>query len=199
MKSVFLLLCILCVAWCGLATAGGQPDNDPDLIGIYFDEQADSFCNENLEGMFNTYLVLTNLTSPSIGGWEAKITCSGGGFLASATPRGLAINAGTREDEYIVGLGNPLIANDGLIVVMDISYYILDVLDPFYVYVGPIYYHVTPELLPAYLDGDDMNLAKPLNPSQGSIEDPVLSANDNCTGPVDTEASSWGAVKSIFR
>ncbi len=199
MKSLLVLLCLSCVLWAGVAGAQGGPSPSSDLIGIYFDEQGDGYCSESVEGMFPVYLVLTELTSPSIGGWEAKITCTANGVLTGAAPRGLAIDAATRTDEYIVGLGEPLVADDGLIVVMDLSYYIFDTVDPFYLYVGPVYYHATPELLPSYLDGDDMNVVKPLYPSQGEIDDPVLMANTNCTGPVDNESSSWGELKSIFR
>ncbi len=197
MKALLVVLCALCVTWSGLALAGGQPS--PDQIGVYFDETGDGMCSESVTGMFDAYLVLTELSSSSIGGWEVKITTSGGGVLTSATPRGLAIDAASRDNEYIVGLGTPMYAVNGALVVMDLSFYVFDTLDPFYVYVGPVYYHTTAELLPAYLDGADLNVVKPLTPSQGTIEDPVLMANVNCTGPVENQTSSWGEVKSIFR
>lgn len=196
--GILVMLALLMVQGSSALGSGGQPV-DPDRIGIYFDDSADQFCSDSTVGFFNGYLVFTGLTSSGISGWEAKITFSGGGVLTSANPRGLAIDAATRENEYMVGLGLPLLAEDGLVVVMDMTFYVYDQLAPFLAFVGPIYYHSSPELLPAYLDGVDMELVKPLIPSQGTILDPVLIVNDKCSGPIDAATESWGGVKGLFR
>ncbi|MBU2499855.1 hypothetical protein KJ682_00865 [bacterium] len=199
MRTCILLILTMSMVQGGSALGSGGPPVDPDRIGIYFDEAADQFCSEDTAGFFNGYLVFTGLSSSAIRGWEAKITFAGGGALTAATPRGLFIDAATRANEYMVGLGQPLLADHGLVVVMDMTFYVFDVLDPFLAYVGPIYFHSTPELLPAYLDGEDVELVKPLIPSQGTILDPVLIVNGQCSGPVDAESESWGGVKGLFR
>ncbi len=194
--SIVMLLAVLLT---GQALAGGNTPI-PDQIGVYYDELAEFDCSENVEGMITTYVVLTELTSSSISGWEAKITAVGdGAVMTGVTYRGLAIDAATRTDEYMVGLGEPLAAVDGTVVVMDMGFYFFDSLVPLEVFVGPVYYHTADEALPCYLDGDDVNLAIALTPSSGDVETPVFEANGNCTGPVADEAASWGDVKSLYR
>lgn len=199
MKMSGCIAMLLVVLLAGQALAGGNTP-DPDQIGLYYDQLAEFDCNESVDGMITTYVVLTELTSPSILGWEAMITSVGeGAVMTGVTYHGLSINAATRTDEYMVGLGEPLVAVDGMIVVMDMNYYIFDSTLPLEVFMGPVYYHTADEALPCYLDGEDVELAKPLVPSSGDLEAPVLTANENCTGPVADERRSWGDVKSLFR
>lgn len=195
--TVILLSCLILLPC--LAAAEMKP-KDPDQIGIYLDDDGDAFCAEEASGFTNVYLVLTNLSSPSIAGWEAKVTFTGGGVLTNFVLRGLAINASTRPNEYMVGLGTPLVAAQGTIPVMDITLYVYDATIPTLGYVAAIYYHTLEDiLLPAYLDGADVELVKPLYPLLGDVTEPVLILNDACTGPVENTPSSWGDLKSLYR
>ncbi len=172
--------------------------NWEDNIGIYFDEGAQIFCDAApAVNVYPAYLVLTQVTSESVGGWEVKITSSGGGQITAVNPRGLAINAATREFEYIIGLGEPLFPVNGTLVIADISFVITDDSVPFYGYVGHIYYDTLENNLPAYLDGADANLVKRLVPAIGETTNPQLTANGQCE--VDNEDASFGAVKALFR
>lgn len=198
--TVLLLSCLLALPT--LAAGGGGGGNvDPDQIGIYLDDQAEAFCAEGVPmGFTTTYLVLTNLTSSGILGWEAKVTFTGGGVLTNAVLMGQAINAATRPSEYIVGLATPMMANQGTVSVMTMVLYIFDVTVPTLGFVGPVYYNSIEGVeLPCYLDGDDVELIKPLYPVMGDIAEPVLILNDSCTGPVPNETSSWGELKSLYR
>jgi len=170
-----------------------------DNIGVYFNETATSNCQAAPGvAVYNGFVVLTHLTSPAISGWEAKITGSGGGALTAVTPRGLAINAANRADEYIIGLGAPLLATNGTLVIADVSFVISDDTVPFNIFVGHIYFDTLGNNLPAYVDGADANLVKRLAPAIGGTGDPQLIANGTC-GVVENEDASFGAVKALFR
>jgi len=196
MKKMVLALTLAALALSGTASAQYYLDN----IGMYFDEGATITCDARPFGFYNAFVVLTNLTSPSIGGWEAKVTFTGGGLLTNVAYVGLAINAATRTNEYIVGLGEPLVADQGTLAVMSMTLYIFDTLVVTHGFVGPVYYNSIEGVeLPCYLDGDDMELIKPLYPSLGTIDEPVLILNDKCSGPVANTPSSWGDLKSLYR
>lgn len=200
--TVFLLSCLLLLPSLAMAGGGGGGGGnvDPDQIGIYLDDAGEVFCSEEASGFTNVYLVLTNLSSPSIAGWEAKVTFTGGGLMTGFAFRGLAINASTRPNEYMVGLGVPLVADQGTICVMDLTLYVYDTTIPTLGFVGPIYYNSLEGVeLPAYLDGADVELVKPLYPLLGTIDEAVLILNDACSGPVENTPSSWGDLKSLYR
>ncbi len=198
MKFLFMLavLTLLCASLAGAQT---WPYNNDD-IGMYFDEAATNYCCGSAPGTFvNVYLVLTNASCATVGGWEAAITFeSAGGALPTAmVPRYDNVDAATREHEFIVGFGTPQPTDNGRLVLMDITLYVLDGMIPCYGYVGPIYFHSAPEALPAYLDGADLGNIKVMYPITGSVDDWVISLNNGCV--VDNEAASFGSVKSLFR
>lgn len=194
MKKMVLALTLAALALSGTAFATVWEDN----VGMYFDEGATVYCDALPFGFYNAFVVLTNLTSPTIGGWEAKITMNGGGQITEVAPRGLPINAATRQDEYIIGLGEPLLAVAGRCVVADISFVVANAAVPTYGFIGPVYYDSLENGLPAYLDGADSGLIKPLLPRIGEVTDPQFIVNGDC-GPVANEEASFGAVKSLFR
>ncbi len=194
LMSVLLLL--LCAAVAGAQTNWPYNNNN---IGMYFDEAGTNYCCGSPPGNFvSVYLVLTQATSTTIGGWEAKITFQGAGAVpTSFVPRYPNVDAATRLDEFIVGYGSPQPTVNSNLVLMDITLYVVDGMIPTYGYVGPIYYHSVPESLPAYLDGADLNLVVPMYPHLGGIDDWVISLNNGCV--VENETASFGSVKSLFR
>jgi hypothetical protein len=195
MKKMVLALTLAALALSGTASAQYWQDN----IGMYFDEGATISCDSRPFGFYNAFVVLTNLTSPSIGGWEAKITMVGGGQITSVTPRpALAhINAATRMNEYIIGLGEPMFAVGGRCVIADVTLVVANATVPTYGFIGPVYYDSLENGLPAYLDGQDSGLIKPLLPRIGEVTDPQFIINGDCA--VDNEDASFGAVKALFR
>jgi hypothetical protein len=195
MKSLLMIAIAL------LVLPGAAPAERPrdDVIGVYLDEMGHNDCTEDADGPLTTYLVLSGLTSTGVIGWEVKLSFTGGGLCTAEVPRGLAIDVGTREDEHIVGLASPLLAEAGAVVVMQMELFVTDPLDPLLAHAGPVYFHVGPEELPYYLDAADPELAKPLVPSSGDIAEPVFQANVKCPGPVGTVAATWGAIKALYR
>lgn len=193
MKTLVIALALVTLAGSSFGQAYWE-----DNIGMYYNEDGTNYCCGAPPGTFvDVYLVLTHATSATVAGWEAKLTFEGAWFPVSFTPRYDHINAATRPNEYIVGLGTPQATIGGAVVLMDIRLYNTDGFIPSYGYVGPIYFHSIPELLPAYLDGADLELVKPMYPSLGSIHDWVISLNNGCV--VDDENTSFGTVKSLFR
>ena len=195
MKKMVLALTLAALALSGTASAQYYLDN----IGMYFDEGATITCDARPFGFYNAFVVLTNLTSPSIGGWEAKITMVGGGQITAVTPRPADghINAATRQYEYIIGLGEPMFAVGGRCVIADVTLVVADPSVPTYGFIGPVYYDSLENGLPAYLDGQDSGLIKPLLPRIGEVTDPQFIINGDCA--VDNEDASFGAVKALFR
>lgn len=197
MKSLLMLLVIiLCASIAGAQTNWPYNDNN---IGMYYDEAATNYCCGSPPGSFvNVYLILTHATRPTVGGWESKVYFQGAGAVpTSLVPRYDFINAATRADEYIVGLGTPQPTVNGLLVLMDIQLYVIDGMVPVYGYVGPVYYHTAPEALPAYVNGEDLTDVQVMYPHLGGIDDWVISLNNGCV--VETEQTSFGTVKSLFR
>ncbi|MGD9546328.1 MAG: hypothetical protein AB7V45_02160 [Candidatus Krumholzibacteriia bacterium] len=193
MKKLILATALVAMAIGGSAFA---QLNWEDNIGLYFDEGATSYCGTAPIGFTHAFLVLTHCTSPSVGGWEAKVTFEGGVTQTAAALYGLTINAATRPNEFIVGLGQPLVAVNGSVVLADFTLYATG--GPGYGFVGPVYFDSLQNNLPAYLDGNDPELVKPMLPSLGGIFDPVLIVNGDC-GPVENEDASFGGVKALFR
>ncbi len=193
------LLFALTITALFISTTSFAQLNWQDNIGIYLDEAATTSCDVlPAVNIYPAYLVLTHLTSESVGGWEVKITSEGGGQFTSVAPRGDAINAATRQYEYIIGLGNPLFAVNGTLVIADMQFVISDDTQPFFGYLDAIYYDTLDNGLPAYLDGADPNIVKRLLPARGGLDNPQLAINNGeCV--VDNEDASFGAVKALFR
>jgi len=86
-----------------------QVDPDPDMIGIYFDEGATSYCIAAPVGETVTaYLCITQATALSgISGWEATIEVTEGVVILEWNLRGDAINV-LPPPEFVVSLGECL-------------------------------------------------------------------------------------------
>ena len=188
--TAFLVLCLT-----GSAVAD-WPYNDNN-IGMYFDEGATNYCCGTLGPLLDAYLILTHATSATVGGWEITITSSGGGSIIGVFPRYDHVSAGTRLNEYVIGLGSPQPTVGGKLVLADVLFVINDAMTPTYGYVGSTYFHSPPDALPAYIDGEDPSMIIPMYPILGGFDDPVIMINNGCV--VDTESSSFGTVKSLFR
>jgi hypothetical protein len=196
---LFFVAVVAVMAWAPVVWASGGPPVDPDVLGIYVDEAAELDCLDAVTGAFSTYLVVSNLTSEGVLGWEAKVSFEGGAMQVAAILRGQAINVAWRDDEYVVGLAEPLMTSSGTVVLMEMTMFVLDPETPVEGFVANVYTHTGPELLPYYLDAYDAMIVKPLFPASGDIAEAVFEANVECHGPVALEPSSWGSVKVLFR
>jgi hypothetical protein len=71
MKKLVVLLLASLVATSAFAVL----DPDPDMMGIYFDTNADNNCLTSPSGVpFSAYLILTNTTAPAINAYELGLT-----------------------------------------------------------------------------------------------------------------------------
>lgn len=197
MKKIALVI-FLATLLTGNAFA--QLDPDDDGIGVYFDPCACVNCLTLDQGEHLGYVVITHPTSPSgVGGWEAAIWAEGPAFITEWELLGNAINAATRENEFIVGLGEPL-ANPysfPAVVVAILHLLIVDTAEPVNFYIDGVYFHSLPEQVPAYLDGDDYNIIKALQQSTGGPMYPVATINGECA--VATQPATIDGVKALYR
>jgi len=191
MKKLALALCIVMVSIAGSAFALQWENN----LGMYFDEEGSNFCDALPMGYHVNvaHLVLTNLTADSVAGWEVKITTSSNLTKGQFVLRGDAINAASRVDEYIVGLGTPLTGD--AIVLADFDLYLMDDTTPAFVYLDGVYFHSLDNRVPAYADGNSDIIE--IHQSTGGANDPVMIINGECV--VANEEASWDSVKSLYR
>jgi len=194
------LLFVLAITALFVSTTAFAQLNWEDNIGLYLDEAATTSCGTAGASQFvPAFLTLTHLTSDSVSGWEVKITASGGGMIFSVTPRGQFINAASIPGEYSIGLGTPLLAVNGTVVIADVQVLITDDTTPTYGFLDHVYYDSMNNDLPAYVDGIDRNLVKRLVPALGGLDQPQLIVNGDCGGVVADEDASFGNVKALFR
>ena len=208
MKKMVLVFTLAAFALSGSAFA--QDPTYFDNIGLYltpggyadpFNVDGSGSCgNTTIDTPFTAYVVLSRLTNPEVWAWEAKIIPSNM-LLLQTTINGDNINAGSRPNEYIVGLSAPLFAVDNAVVVAEMTFMINsfynDFSQPGYVFVEGIYFSTLPSGLPAYLEASG-SAGVELHTALGDPGNPQLTINGDCVG-VGVEASSWGNLKSLYR
>jgi hypothetical protein len=202
MKRMLMLPCVLLLmtaAGTGFAQGGGGSTDTYDLVGVYLDAEGTRDCVTMFPvGMHHFYVVLSQLTSPGIRGFELQLDVSGAiNYFNFTFPSDQCINMGQREGEIIVGFAQPLMATDGVLMVMEFDGYLADE-DPALYYIDHIYFPSL-EGCPCYLDSEDVELLKPLYQASGSEEEPVLYINSGHCGPVASEPAAFDKVKSLFR
>jgi len=198
-KIAFALLLTLFVA----GNAFAQLDPDDDGIGIYFDPCACVNCLDLAPGEHLGYLVITHPTSAEgVGGWEATITSTGPGVVTEWELLGNTINVATRPNEFIVGLGEPAINPYSFpaVVVAIVHLYIIDESAPVEFFIDGVFFpSIIDSPQPAYLDGSDYDIIKPLQQIQGSADLPVAIINGDCSGVVATTDESFDSLKALYR
>lgn len=203
MKRMLVLSCFLFLATTAgplfAQGGGGDPVETFDLIGVYFDEEGMIDCATSVEvGMHHFYVVLSELTSLGIRGFEMKLLVDGGLTYFNFTfPTDEYINVGIREGEVIVGFPQPLLAVDGKLMVMEFDSYLADE-DPAKYFIDHIYFSSI-EDHPCYLDCEDVELLKPLYQTSGSEIEAVLEINGGHCGPISAEPAAFDKVKSLYR
>jgi hypothetical protein len=177
-------------------------DPDPDLIGIYFDTQADINCLQVDPGSsFSAYVILTN---PSVGsidafefGYENEFDSDFYGMLALLgailPPQSVNVGSGdANSGDVIVGMASPLPPATAL-VLLTWEYMALDKF-PVMMYLGPSSTPSLPGGLPVVQEaGGDLMTVDILT---GSANKPVAAVNSVCGSK---EGLAWGSLKSTFR
>jgi len=211
MKKMVLVLTLAAFALNGSAFA--QDPINTDNIGLYLtpggyaDPSADDgtgSCGTFAENeIFTVFVVLSELTYDEVWAWEVKITPLNMLFLGD-TVYGSHINAGTLENEYIVGLADPLFVVDGAVTVAEILYsvnsFYNDITQPSYAFLEGIEFSLLPSGAPAYLEAPGSTGIE-LHPAIGDPTNhylPQLIINGDCS-VVGAEETTWGGVKSLYR
>ena len=209
MKTTLATLAAFCLTLTGPAFANCI-DPDPDGVGIYFDEGAtECMIMEPTPGeTYTAHVILTNMTGAQVVAWGAKVTVSDDRQRGPAaitewrfpTP---SRNAFTEPDFAV--LPDVPLPYDAAVVLASFDYLYEG---------GVVYFHLGPPLAEkamlynqgaATIDresccsdqGDPYNCYLVMWPSSGSFDLPV--ACIGCFDVVDTESTSWGSVRTLFR
>lgn len=198
MKKLVVLLLVSLMATTSFAVI----DPDPDMLGVYFDLDANFNCTTAAPSVpFTAYFVITNPSAPEISGVEfgyTLVASAGPGTffrLSEILPAG-GLNVGNSSlpdsGDYVVGLASPLPGQPAVVMatwsVLLLAPQTLDF------YLGPAVIESIPDGLPAMEIGGSI---VPLGYSTGGSDIPAASVNGDC--PVSVEETSFGSVKSLFR
>lgn len=204
-----LLFVLACLLTAGAAFANDYVDN----VGIYFDPEATDLCENRIEsdagiGVRHVYCVLTQLTNPSVQGFELALSNDGPLLMSNfAFPAGSgAINL-LSAPTFLVGFAMPLPAIGAAVVVMEFDILVYSLDENLYdtskdanVYLREIFFHSLEDPVPAYLNADGEIL--PLHQSTGLPTDPVMIFSldaGGCGNVVAADETTWDAMKSLYR
>ena len=202
MKKLVVLLLASLVATSAFAVI----DPDPDMMGIYFDLEADVNCSEQMASVpFWAYLILTNTTAPTVSAYEVGYRNEGPGpgqlfrlnsLIANGDMTGLDLgeNADPMMGDHIVGLSSPIPGNPA--TVLHAWNYMLLAQVSMDMFITSASQTSIPGPYPVVLNASTSTLFQ-VGQSTGGPDIPVASVNGDC--PVATEDVSFGSVKSLFR
>lgn len=207
MKKLILLFFAIHAA----TSAFGVVNPDPDLIGIYFDLSADENCrNIGPSIPFNAYLILTNTTAPSIGGYEVGYQnlvptgMEGMIFrLSSTIANGVVegIDLGDSSDilngDHIVGLASPL-ASSVATILHTWQFMLLSPAITVDMYISSCSQSSIPGPFPVILNADTNELFI-AGQSSGQADWPVACVNTFDCCPTSVEEYHFGSVKALYR
>jgi len=214
MKKMVLVLTLAAFALSGSAFA--QDSNYQNNIGLYLtpggyldpgaDDGTGSCGSVEANIPFIAFVVLSDLTNAEVWGWEALFRPENM-YFTNTNFYGTGFNAATRENEVIVGLAEPLLAQDGAAVVAELTFLINfpthDPAQPSLVFIQGVYFStIDPNSGPPAVLVAPGGPAVALHPALGSepYEGPIpqLIINGDCD-VVGVEDSSWGSLKSLYR
>jgi hypothetical protein len=214
MKKMVLVFTLAAFALCGSAFA--QDNHYTNNIGLYLtpggyldpgaDDGTGSCGTVEPNTPFIAYVVLSEMTYNEVWGWEALFFPENMYFTGTEF-YGQGFNAGTRENEVIVGLAEPLLASEGAVVVAELTFLISDFFhdlsQPSKVFIEGVYYSTIDPVQgpPAVLiapGGPAIELHPALGAEPNEVSLPQLIINGDCD-VVAVEGSSWGALKSLYR
>ncbi|MBU8869917.1 MAG: hypothetical protein KOO60_03470 [Gemmatimonadales bacterium] len=190
-STYFLLTVLVMVAIPAVAL-----HSDEDVIGFYFDAQAESNCLETAPYVtVPLHLVLTNPAMEAICGYEFGYSVSGNYMVSGTTLMGFSpIDVGGGQGNHIVGLAAPLTPH-GATVLVTLSVFVMDDKQIQFDLHGANPASITdhPELPVLALGNGTMQ-----NPVLSSPEG-VSSAKINGSCNPETDISSWDGVKSLYQ
>ena len=192
MKKMLVLMLSLMVA----SSAFAVIDADPDMLGIYFDEAADVSCTSATPyATVVTYVIMTNPSNATIGGFEFGYDVDGAAQVLSTVFPPNALDVGSAAN-HIVGLGAPLETTEATILAT-ISVLNMDAA------MGPIYFSLhgsnpssIDPMLPTILFGQGNLMTLGTSTLPGTFSAVI---NGICEDVVATEETSFDALKSLYR
>ena len=177
-------------------------DPDPDLLGIYFDTEADNNCLQVASGTaFTAYVILTNTSQAGVEafefGYENEFDNDFYGLfvrLSQTLPsNSIDVGSGDASSGFVqAGLAYPLPAASALVLVTW-KYMALDTF-PVLMYLGPADNPSLPDGMPVIQNSDHELMAVGIiggNPNRS-----VAAVNGVCGAEEDM---NWGTLKSNFR
>ena len=203
MKKLVVLLLASLVATSAFAVI----DPDPDMMGIYFDTNADNNCTTaGINVPFFAYIILTNSSANAVNAYELGLSVAvPAGFegsifrLASTIANGAVagVDVGTNTalgGDFIVGLAAPL-PTSGATVLHSMQYMFLGAFGADF-YIGASSAPSIPGDFPVVQNAEGSILMQ-IGQSTGGPDVPVATVNGDCV--VGVEEASFGSVKSLFR
>ncbi len=196
MRQSVTVLCCLLLAGSAFAVI----DPSLDCIGIYFDLAAEVvMVDYPVNSMIPAYLIITMPTCTTIGGWECSLDfdMDAAPVVGGWTYVGNALNIFS-EPDFAVGYAEPIATQEATLLVS----FTLLLLEQ-----DGVVFHVraspspsTPDNMPLYVNGDDLNELILLGNITGYDLDgsPFVCAciNVQCISPTDN--MSWSAIKSLW-
>jgi hypothetical protein len=187
-----LLLVVLLVAWPTCTSASIDPDRDS--LGLYFDRAGNQVrINRPLFATTNVYLVLMN-ASGTTDGFECTVSRAGAtSLLLTDTYPNPTIDIDSSPGGYAVGAAFPFPANGNATVLCTMGIMVTTA--------GAVEFRIGPGSIPSMPGGLPVvtgdNVLRRCGIASGDVRLPVAIINGG--SPVSVEASTFGAVKSLFR
>jgi len=194
MKKLIILLTVLLTA----SFAFAMVDTDPDMMGMYFDEDADLPCLDGVApySTHNLYIIITNPSFDLLFGWEAGYDLLGPAQVLSTgfPPEQLPLDVGGNPGNHIVGFGEPMIMGPVNIVAFVAVLYMDTELGPLDFILHGADPGSLPGDLPVVLLADGVLMTLGLSAADGL----VAQINGGCQ-VVSTENLSFEGIKSLYR
>ena len=169
-------------------------DPDDNMMGMYWDLDADMPCMVPVAAPVPLYIILTNPTMDAIGGFECGFTMDAAvaPFILAAefaNPQALDVASGFQN--FIVGFGAPTTCTEAtLLVTLNVGNFAGVPVDFYLHQASP---SSIPGILPVLLL-EDNSLMQVSTPNPGGI-----TAQQTVDCVVATDNVSWDSVKSLYR
>ncbi len=192
MKKIAALFCLITLV---STSTFAVADNGPDIMGLYWDLEADMYCIPPVAAPVDLYIILSNPTMDAIGGFECGFTMYSAvaPYILSAifaNPQALDVASGFQN--FIVGFGAPTTCTEATLLVtlsvgnfagVDVDFYL---------------HEATPAsiegILPVILLTDDSLVTVGTNHIPGTV-----TAQQSIHCVMATDNVSWDGLKSLYR
>jgi len=194
MKKLLVLLATLAIAGSAFAVV----DPDTNMLGIYFDETADTPCIEGVApySQIPTYVILTMPNFDYLYGIEFGYDKTANLTVLSTTWTDPAVTDVGQAGNHIVGFGNPWPTSEATVIAtMNVMYMETAGAPASFALKGSDPSSIDPMLPTALLNnGELITLGTSTLPGTASAQ-----INGGCVDVVATETSTLDAVKSLYR